>query len=413
MPTYQENNRKGGSYQIQHFDKDGRVIANITRYNANSQGSGQVRFFTGPNEGRFIPGVLRINSMRASRTSYVYGRGGCTFAYTNGGRGSIVGEWTQRTNPRFTYSDTWDGSLMGAAVQRAYSQLLSSDMDMGEFLAELPQSISMVRGGVTSILKAIAAASRGGFTWEKADRARRALLSGSSLKRLPRRVANAWLTWRYGIRPLVWDVQDLIREANSFALKSDWSGLQRRRGRVSVTSTQSYGYSLGTVYSSFTGYAKEYVVVQKSGEAVVYFRYGADWGPIQLVLQKYGLHPNQLPYLLWQLRPLSFMLDWFVDVGTWVKAITPKWNTQILGCSASQKTKLMSYRNCVISTSATNASCSANTTTDTFRVESIERRPQTLSGEFPRLKPGIVLSIQQQADILSVLLQRALHNRRH
>lgn len=413
MPTYQENNRKGGSYHIKHYDKNGRVIADFTRYNADMQGSGQVRYFSGPNEGRFIPGVFRVNSMKASRTSYVYGKGGCQFTFTNGDYGSIDGEWTQRENPKFFYQERWDSSLMGYAVQRAYAELLSSDIDMGEFLAELPETISMVRGGVSSILKAIATASRGGFTWEKADRARRALLSGSSLKRLPRRVADSWLTWRYGIRPLIWDVQDLIREANNFAMKSDWSGLQRRRGRASKSSNQSYSYSMGTIYSSFQGQAKEYVEVQKKGEAVVYFKYGADWGPIQWILSKYGLHPNQLPYLLWQLRPLSFMLDWFVDVGTWVKAITPKWNMKIYGCSASQKTILTSTRTCIISTSAWNAKCSTNVTTDTFRVESIERRPQALSGEVPRLKPNIILSIQQQADILSVLLQRALNNRRH
>lgn len=410
MPTYNEDNRVEWSYRTTQYDRYGKLF--VDRIYRGTHGNGVVKHFSGPNEGRFTPGVYRVNSMTASRTSYAYGSGGFKFELPGGGYGTVTGTWTKRLQPKFSFKNDWDDSLMGYAVQRAYGQLLSSDMDMGEFLAELPQTISMVRGGVTSILKAIASASRGGFTWEKANRARLALLSGSSLKRLPKRVADSWLTWRYGIRPLIWDVQDLIREANNFALQSNWSKLQRKRGRVSKSSTQEFEYS-ATIYNVFQGKAKEYVEVQRKGEAVVYYRYGANWGPIQFILLKYGLHPNQLPYLLWQLRPLSFMLDWFVDVGTWVKAITPKWGIEILGCSASQKTILTSTRTCRAETSSPGARCSDTITTDTFRAEGINRRPQTLSGEIPRLRPSIILSIQQQADILSVLLQRALNHRRH
>jgi hypothetical protein len=285
-------------------------------------------------------------------------------------------------------------------------------MDLGEFLAELPETISMVRGGVGTVLKAIRyACKHDGFTWEKADRARRLLLRKNSIKSLPRKLANAWLTWRYGIRPLIWDVQDLIGMANSLADQSDYSGLQRRRGRCSKSSSERFAGTFGVGFTIY-GDWREFVELEQKAEAVVYFRYGAGFGKYDHILQKYGLHPNQFPHLLWQLRPLSFMLDWFVDVGTWVKAITPKWGLEIDGCSASQKTSIRSSRIYkVYSTHLQNDS--DGLAHDTCVKESIVRRRQTLSGEIPRLKPKIILSVEQQADLLTVLLQRALTNRRH
>jgi hypothetical protein len=159
------------------------------------------------------------------------------------------------------------------------------------------------------------------------------------------------------------------------------------------------------------------VEIERKGEAVVYYSFGAGWGPIQAILLKYGLHPNQFPYLLWQLVPLSFMLDWFVDVGAWVRAISPKWGFKIHGCSASQKTRMQGARTFVWKVKPGYANrikeLQQSYPGDKVVTERIDRREQTLSGEFPHLKPKISLSIQQQCDLLSVLLQRALNQRRH
>lgn len=416
MPSYIQDDRHVIDYTVTRtVQETGEFIDRGTYGGYRSQG--RVKRFSGPNEGKFIPGQFRVNNMTASRSTYVYGSSDLRFVYDQGYRHLLVdvhGYASQQKGFRASSpAQTWDDSLMGYVVQKAHAQLLSSDLDMGEFLAELPQSISMVRGGVVLLQKAIASASKGGFTWSKADRARRALLSGKSIKRLPRSLANAWLTWRYGIRPLIWDVQGIIREANDFAMKSNFSGLQRRRGRGSKTRTETVEPYFIPVWDRIWLEAKENVEIEQKGEAVVYFSYGADFGPISYILQKYGLHPSQFPYLLWQLVPLSFMLDWFVDVGTWVQAITPKWQFTIHGCSASQKTSMKSDRICTASVSPPYSAVGSGTIHDQLVVECIDRRRQTLSGVIPHLKPKIILSIQKQADLLSVLLQRALNHRRH
>lgn len=417
MPVYQETNRRGSFYRFISYDDKGKITEDRTIWNSNSNGDGYVRRFDGPNEGRFIPGQYRVNSMTASRTTYVYGSGEIRGRQIPNGLYShtVSGKWSQGIQPRFVLDDSWDSSLTGYAVQRAYSSLLSSDLDMGEFLAELPSTISMVREGIISIRKAISSAKSRGFTWRKAARALALLRQKRSLKTVPRGLANAWLLWRYGIRPLIWDVQGIIKEANEFALQSNFSGLRRKRGRAEKSSQYSYDYiTQGPLKAGLRRHAKEYVDVRKRAEATVYYKYGSSFGATDFILLKYGLHPMQIPYLLWQVVPLSFMLDWFVDVGTWIRAITPKWSFEILGCSVSQKTILTSNR-IVIGESNIPAHYEVSGTpiTDRFTVESINRRAQTLPGEIPRLKPQIILSIQQQADLLSVLLQRVLNNRRH
>lgn len=413
MPIYTEDQRSPVSYHtVWIHDGERRNDRDTTI----QKGSGTVRRFSGTNEGKFIPGIYRVNPMQASRTTYVYGTA-MAQAQTKDGRDiyQCSGSFGAQTGFRVTSIkyNTYDNSLMDSAVQKAHASLISADLDLGEFLAELPETISMVKGGVVLLQRAIKNASRSGFTWEKANRARLALISGKTIKSLPKRVANSWLTWRYGIRPLIWDVQGLIKEANDFALQSNFSGLRRKRGRVSHSESYAFQYRLNAYYSSLQYIAKEFVEKTVNGEAAVYYSYGAGFGPVNYILQKYGLHPNQFPYLLWQLVPLSFMVDWFVDVGTWVKAITPKWNMHIHGCSASQKTRFMSSRIATSANSDYRLEYSSSTLLDKCIIESIDRRERTLSGAVPRLKPKIILSIQQQADLLSVLLQRALSNRRH
>lgn len=423
MPTYTQDSRQPAEWTFLRKSLiTGRVLQQKT--STYSKKNGQVKSFSGENSGKFIPGVYRVNGMSASRTSYIYGNG--TVKVTHKNSSGKLSEFSEGSGCLLAASSfsaaslrvsNWDSGLMGGVVQRAYSELLSGDLDVGEFLAELPESISMVRGGVSSILSAIAKAKAGGFTWSKVDRARRYLLSGKPYKALPRNLANAWLTWRYGIRPLVWDVQDFIKEANSFALNSNFSGLRRKRARAQMQDMKKYSYApSNNVSGSLSVKAKEDVAIIKKGEAVVYYSYGANWGPIQDILLKYGLHPNQFPYLLWQLVPYSFMIDWFVDVGSWVRAISPKWGFEVHGCSASQKTYIRSTRTAqweVKPTATSAVLLEQNFPGDNYISERIDRREQTLSGAIPRLKPEIALSIQQQCDLLSVLLQRALNQRRH
>lgn len=413
MPLYIKDDRSPLTYNLRviRYGKE-----TVNRDVTVRKGNGAVKRFDGDSSGKFIPGVFRVNGMSACRATYVYGTAQAMaldsqkihYYICSGPFGAETGFKTKPLNQA-----PWDDALMGSAVQKAHAKLISADLDLGEFLAELPDTINMARNGVNLLLKGIKNAQRSGFTWAKADRARRLLLSGKTYKSLPARLANAWLTWRYGIRPLIWDVQDIIKEANEFAFKSDFSGLRRVRGRVEKSSSQVYSYGLSAGWSGLEYDAKEYVEMSMKGEAVVYFSYGSDFGPVNYILQKYGLHPNQFPYLLWQLVPLSFMLDWFVDVGTWVKAITPKFGMTIHGCSASQKTRI----NCSRIASSRNAYAGweyqSSPLHDKLIVECINRRKQTLAGAIPHLKPKIILSIQQQADLLSVLLQRALSNRRH
>jgi len=414
MPSYENDHRVCGTKKVTTYNSGWEPIENTYIY---PRLMGVFHTFSGPSEGKFIPGVVRINEMTATRTTATFGSGTWTASggdYREVATGILNGWAYPRLASVVRAGSDYDEGLVGYAVQRAHANVINAAWDAGEFLAELPETIAMVRTGIGGLLKVVRKASKSGFTWSKADRARLLLNQGRSIKKLPAKLANAWLTWRYGIRPIIWDVQDIIKVANGIAIRSDFSGLQRRRGRTSSkTSDQYEDYWGRTDLWGTQGHEKEFAEYERKAEAVVYFKYGSSFGPISDIIMRYGLHPNQLPSLLWQLRPLSFMLDWFVDVNTWVKAITPKWGMEILGCSCSQKTTVRVTRITVPFSTRPGLKVTQVPVSDTCVIERIVRRPRTLRGEFPRLKPQVILSVEQQADMLSVFLQRALTKRGH
>jgi hypothetical protein len=43
----------------------------------------------------------------------------------------------------------------------------------------------------------------------------------------------------------------------------------------------------------------------------------------EALLTTLGLRPSDVPRTLWELTPYSFVVDWFVNVGDWLQAVTP------------------------------------------------------------------------------------------
>lgn len=44
-----------------------------------------------------------------------------------------------------------------------------------------------------------------------------------------------------------------------------------------------------------------------------------------------GIRARDIPATLWEIVPYSFVVDWFVNVGTWLNAVVPDPNVTVLG----------------------------------------------------------------------------------
>jgi hypothetical protein len=71
-----------------------------------------------------------------------------------------------------------------------------------------------------------------------------------------------------------------------------------------------------------------------------YCHYKADM--TYLPARDFGL--TELPLTAWELVPFSFVVDWFVNIGDWLEALTPKLGIKILSEGYTVKRKLLSLR---------------------------------------------------------------------
>jgi hypothetical protein len=214
--------------------------------------------------------------------------------------------------PEYTpsYSDT------SYAVINAIASAKTPDWDLTTFFGELPETVSMLADIYGYFHKKLRRAAR--------DARRRETKKSRRQKRDydPQRaldiLSSRWLAGRYGLRPLVYDVQSIV---NALKHKSE--------GRIS---RKSYRHVVPisfeeTHVQTYTGNSIWTTVRKREGtctyRAVCFYK--DDMTAI-------GANPVITAY---ELTKLSFVLDWFFDIGSWLQAISPRVGYTGLGISIS------------------------------------------------------------------------------
>lgn len=132
--------------------------------------------------------------------------------------------------------------------------------------------------------------------------------------------SKAWLQYRYGWKPLMYDVRDL----SVALLKSERVPGLVLRARVKRdlvyrnTSAQSllWGNTSWRVYGTTK---RDHHITVRSG---VRYRI-TDSSVNQFRSSSLGLSLDNVVSTAWEIVPFSFVLDWFYNVGDWLRAITP------------------------------------------------------------------------------------------
>lgn len=135
--------------------------------------------------------------------------------------------------------------------------------------------------------------------------------------------SQLWLEYRYGWRPLIKSVEDMIAALQSKLKKGDIV-----RGSGSVTVDLSDAKVTVTTPTAWTTRTEDYVI---SGSRTYRGKAYAEINTSQAVFQFDPL------VTAWESIPYSFIVDWALQVGNWLQAITPFSGAILLGSQVSVK----------------------------------------------------------------------------
>lgn len=185
-------------------------------------------------------------------------------------------------------------------------------------------------------------------------------------------LSSAWLTYRYGLMPLWYDIQDSIKALNM--------GMSPPMVRERATQTLSGTLEKQLLLDSPTA-------SQMFTEQLTYTYTIRGWAASEIKFQnRVTLDPIRTAY---ELIPFSFVLDWFLDYGSYIEAISPFGNGNLLGTCASVKieyTRTLHYEK--IRKGPHTGGCSG--LLSTRNVRSYERFPYGVS--LPGLNPRLNLA---------------------
>jgi hypothetical protein len=141
-------------------------------------------------------------------------------------------------------------------------------------------------------------------------------------------IGDKWLQYRYGITPLVHDAVGAFEAVYKpvFTDRVTARGSETWPEYVAtdtVTKTSTYGIWTCTTER----YASQ---LQKVRAGILYQHVAG-------MPEKFGLHFNQVVPTLWEIFPWSFVADWFVNVGDYLSAVTPRASTNVLASWTTTK----------------------------------------------------------------------------
>jgi hypothetical protein len=204
--------------------------------------------------------------------------------------------------------------MPGASMNKALTKLNQTKVELGVGLAEFASTLRMLTHPMSSLAKL----STQFFKKRK--------------KRLPKRrkptprelvdaTTNTWLETRYGWLPTMSDATEII----------NLSIVGLRRAALHELRTKKAGVSYSThakkTIDSRGSFFRGKVTKLTETDFGVYTTLGFHFtgtNAVDMYLAQLGLGLYDIPSIVYETVPFSFVLDWVFDVGTYLSAIRPK-----------------------------------------------------------------------------------------
>ena len=127
--------------------------------------------------------------------------------------------------------------------------------------------------------------------------------------------AQAWLTYRYGIMPILYSLQDISSIINKkYAEKVEWETTKKREV-TTIDDTSVIG-----VLSGDHEKAKVPLIMKRDCQLIQRVFIKTKYNVGQLKSKQLGFNPV---LTAWELVPFSFVADWLVHIGDMIMALTP------------------------------------------------------------------------------------------
>lgn len=225
--------------------------------------------------------------------------------------------------------DLPDEGLSQLVATDALADAKSTAFDVLTTIAELKETADLIRTNWTRIARTMREIFRLAdlvyrkkwkqLSWmtNRSLRRRRSLLARS------KELASLWLEYRYGIMPNVYAIQDAIK-----ALELKYTKGQVIRGKSSTTQSLNKSTTGSLVLSADqTVYYSDVWTGSRTYRGSAYVKISDN-------RVRFGFDPL---VTTWERIPFSFIVDWGLKVGNWLKAWSPFSGTETLGVMVSIK----------------------------------------------------------------------------
>ncbi|UUW21311.1 MAG: maturation protein [Sanya fiers-like virus 20] len=229
-------------------------------------------------------------------------------AYTGGGS-----PWESTASNMTTQLSTARSECEGLAIQRCLQDIKTDNVQLGVIIAEFHKTANMVADTATRLAHAMLSLRHGNLAGF-ADSigitvSRRATKKFSGTMRYSRRpnevAANTWLEYSYGWVPLLSDVNDSVRYLASLNL--------RPLIREAKGSATRYIDEQKVVLYGSANLKLDYL-------AMVHTKTQVRYKVTAELLSNASLAGLTNPAaVFWELLPYSFVVDWFIPIGTWLE----------------------------------------------------------------------------------------------
>lgn len=285
--------------------------------------------------------------------------------------------------------DSYVRSKEDQAALRAYSQSYAS-ANLGASLGELPETLRTVRDVFKGVVGVCIEIKR--RRWTK-------------LKKLVTKtdIADLRMLYRYGLRPLAYDLQnytDVITRLQEAVPK-------RFTPKAKESIMKAYDNGPVWLLAKPIWFGQYDIEVLYRAELFGTARAGVLYDVVEGGLE-HLLGVYDIPQAIWELTTLSFVLDWFSNVGLCISALSPKTNLREL--TAWKGSRVFTTETATITqvkpiswwpTLNEEVNCSGVTLVkQTLRKR---RQPTYLSQNLRLTRPDVQLSLDQIGDLATIV----------
>lgn len=267
----------------------GQIIMNCCKMTKKVvTGSGELEFMIGP---QYNWGMVRLHG---------------DLAY-------LIRAATVGSEPWYTVNIGVD-SMISSSLAKCREEIYKAPIMSGEILSDMNKTVGMLRrpfGNARDLCKRM--------TKHRNQRLGKTAASATKAS------ASAWLEYRYGWKPILMDADELIQQASGFRKILDGIRLVARGGgSVNRSDAKEVILPKGS-WPSINGLSARgsaFASIDTKVSVGIMYRRKSRTSSVE-ALRVFGMRPRDVLPTLWEVIPYSFVVDWFVNVGSWLEAISP------------------------------------------------------------------------------------------